>query len=77
MPNAKKSSKIKSTRPVQSTSYRIFDDVLALASTMARSRKDFGAEKLTVTGRSDPRLCSVNDGSAEFEVTCGFSIRYD
>ncbi len=26
--------------------YRIFDDVLALASTMARSRKDFGAEKL-------------------------------
>jgi ElaB/YqjD/DUF883 family membrane-anchored ribosome-binding protein len=30
----------------QGISYRIFDDVLALAGTLLRSRKDFGADKL-------------------------------
>jgi hypothetical protein len=43
---AKRNSNVKSAKPVQNGSYRIFDDIMALASTMMRSRKDFGAEKL-------------------------------
>jgi ElaB/YqjD/DUF883 family membrane-anchored ribosome-binding protein len=30
----------------QNTSYRIFDDILALAGSLLRSRKDLGADKL-------------------------------
>lgn len=46
MATAKPKAGVKSTKPVQGVSYRIFDDILALATTIARSRKDFGAEKL-------------------------------
>jgi hypothetical protein len=46
MANAKRNIRIKSTQPPQGVSYRIFDDILALASTMAHSQKDFGAGKL-------------------------------
>ncbi len=46
MATSKRKVGVKPTKTAQGVSYRIFDDILALASTMARSRKDFGAEKL-------------------------------
>lgn len=36
----------KGTNRAQNGSHRIFDDVLALAGTLVRGRKDFGADKL-------------------------------
>ncbi len=46
MATSKRKAGATSSKSTQGVSYRIFDDILALASTMARSRKDFGAEKL-------------------------------
>jgi ElaB/YqjD/DUF883 family membrane-anchored ribosome-binding protein len=46
----------------QSISYRIFEDILALASTMAKNRKDFGAEKLqALAGATREYASSIGD----------------
>ena len=46
MTKATKTRRAKSANGSQSSSHRIFDDVLALAGTLARGRKDLGADKL-------------------------------
>jgi ElaB/YqjD/DUF883 family membrane-anchored ribosome-binding protein len=46
MSKASKKPNRTSTKSAPRISYRILDDVLAVASTLVRSRKDFGAEKL-------------------------------
>jgi hypothetical protein len=46
MAKATKSRRNKGANGSHNGSHRIFDDVLALAGTLARGRKDFGAEKL-------------------------------
>ena len=46
MAKATKARRHKSANSSHNGSHRIFDDVLALAGTLARGRKDFGAEKL-------------------------------
>ena len=46
MAKATKTRRAKSATGSQSSSHRIFDDVLALAGTLARGRKELGADKL-------------------------------
>lgn len=46
MVRSAKTGRAKSANGNQSISYRIFDDILALVGTLARSQKDFGADKL-------------------------------